>query len=89
MINLKRYLLNRIEDLLEKGYIFSHVFEMIISTINDKKYMTYEYYIKQPMQAIELNLNLNLAKNPHLINSPNRSHIHPLIRNYSHIPYNN
>ena len=37
------------------------------------------------MQAIELKSNVNIAKNPHLINSLNRSHNHPLIRKYSHI----
>ena len=47
--------------------------------------MTYDYYIKNPMPAIELKLNMILAKNPHHINPLNRSHIHPLIRKYSHI----
>ena len=47
--------------------------------------MTYDYYIQHPIPAVELKLNMILAKNPHLINSLNRSHIHPLIRKYSHI----
>ena len=51
---------------------------MNISTINDKRYMTYDYYIHHVMPAIELRLNIILAKNLHLINSLNRSHIHPL-----------
>ena len=37
------------------------------------------------MPAIELKLNTIIAKNPHLINSLNRSHIHPLIQKSSHI----
>ena len=54
---------------------------MNISTLNDKMYMTYDKYIKHPMQAMELKLNMIFAKNPHLISSLNRSHNHPLIQN--------
>ena len=58
---------------------------MNISTINGKRYMTSDYYIQYPMPAIELKFNIILAKNPHFINSLNISHIHRLIRKYSHI----
>ena len=51
--------------------------------------MTCNYYLQHPIQAVERKLNLIIAKNPHLINSLNRSHNHPLIRNYSHTPFNN
>ena len=54
-----------------------------------KMNMTYEHYIKQPMQAVELKLNMIVAKNPHLINSLYRYIKHPLIRKISHIPFNN
>ena len=37
------------------------------------------------MHAIELKLIMIIAKNPHLINSLNRSHNHPLMRKYYHI----
>ena len=36
LIKLKRYLLDRFEDFIEKRFIFSHIDEMNISTINDK-----------------------------------------------------
>ena len=39
------------------------------------------------MAAIELKLNMILSKNPNLINSLNRSHVHPLIRKYSRTRY--
>ena len=58
---------------------------MNISTNNDKRYVTYDYYIQHSMPAVELKLNKTLAKNPHLINSLNRSHNHALNRKYSHI----
>ena len=32
---------------------------------------------------------MNIARNPHLINSLNRNKNHPLLRKYSHIPVNN
>ena len=51
--------------------------------------MTYENYIIEPMQAIEIKLNIIIAKNPKLINSLDRNKSHPLIKKYSHIPFNN
>ena len=84
-INLKRYLLYQIDNFIEKGLEFSYIDEMNITTLNDKMYMTYHYYIKHPMPAVDLKLNMIISKNPHLIKSLNRSHIHPLIRKYSHI----
>ena len=84
-INLKRYLLFQIDNFIEKGHEFSHIDEMNISTVNDKMYMTYDYYILHPMPSLELRLNMIISKNPHLIKSLNRSHIHPIIRKYSHI----
>ena len=47
--------------------------------------MTYEYFIQYPMPMVEKHLNMVIAKNPHLIKSLNRSHIHPLIQKYSFI----
>ena len=88
-INLDESLLYHIDGFLEKGYVFSHIDEMKISTNIDKCIMTNDYYIQHLMQAVELNLNVILAKNPHLIQSLKRSHDHPLIRKYSHMPVNN
>ena len=62
---------------------------MNIKTIGHKRFMRYEYYVKQPTQMIDLKLNLIIAKNPHLINSLGRSINHPLITKYSIIPINN
>ena len=51
--------------------------------------MTYEYCIKQVMQAVELGLNVIIAKNPYLVISLNRYINHPLFRKFSHISFNN
>ena len=83
LINLKRYLLYEIDKFIENGHIFSHIDELNITTINDKTFMAYHFYIALPMPAVELKLNMIISKNPHLIKSLNRSHIHPLIRKYS------
>ena len=64
---------------------FLHFDEMNVTTTNDKTYITNKFYITRPMPNVELKLNMILSKNPHLIKSPNRSHIHPLIRKYSYI----
>ena len=77
--NLRRYLLYRIEDFIEKGYVFSHFDEMDILTVVCKMYMNYDEYIKQHKDAIELKINRIVAKYPHLKNSLNRSLIKPLI----------
>ena len=82
---MKRYLLYQIDIFIDKAYEFSHIDEMNITTVNDKMYMTHDKHIKHPMSAVESKLNMILSKNPHLIKSLNRSHIHPFIRKYSHI----
>ena len=51
--------------------------------------MTYEHYNKQPMPMVELKLKMIFAKNSNLINSPDRTINHPLIRKYSNNPFNN
>ena len=61
---------------------------MIIKTVSDRCNMTYKHYLHQPMHMVELKLNMNFAKNPQMINSLDRSKNHPLIRKYSHVPFN-
>ena len=41
------------------------------------------------MSMVERRINIIIAKNPSLINKLNRDKNHPLIRKYSHIPFNN
>ena len=57
---------------------------MTNNIISDRCNMTYDYYIQHPMPAVERRLNMNIAKNPHLINSFDRNKNHPLIRNQSY-----
>ena len=61
---------------------------MTINIISHMCNLTYEYYINQPMSMCEIKINMNIARNPHLINSLDRDKVHPLVRKYSHIPFN-
>ena len=49
--------------------------------------MTYDFYIKQPMQMVELEMNLLIGGNLHLINALDRSVSHPLVKEFSQIPF--
>ena len=51
--------------------------------------MTYEYYINQPKSICERQINLIIAKNPHLKNSLNRNKNLSLIRKKSYITFDN
>ena len=63
-INLEHQLSNQINSSTAKCFNFSHITEMNIKTTNDKLSMSYEHYINQPMQAVEMKLNMIIAKNP-------------------------
>ena len=77
---MKNYLTYYIHRVISNGRIFSHIHEMKIKTTSNKCYMNYKYYLKQPMHMIERRLNMNVAKNPQLINSLSRGSGHPLIK---------
>ena len=46
---------------------------MTIEAISDRCNKTYEHYMNQPMQSVELRLNMVVGKNPQLINSLDRN----------------
>ena len=87
-INIKSYLLFYIDSCDSGGFKFSNMNHMIINTISCMCNMSYKYYINHPMSMLERRTNMIIAKNPHLINPLGRKKNHPLIRNYSHIPFN-
>ena len=84
----KSFLINAIQDFINQGYKFSHISFMNIITIHIKRTMTYEYHITNTMPMVERWINFIFAENPKLINSLDRNKNHPLIRKYSHIPFN-
>ena len=86
-INIKNYLLFYIDSCESGGFKFNNIIHMNINTISCKCNMSYKHYINQPMPAVERRINMIIAKNPQLINSLDRNKNHPLIRKYSHIPF--
>ena len=86
---MKGYLLYWIDYFMSRGHKFCKTNEMIVPTISNRRDMTYKHYINQPMSMCERKINLNIARDPHLINSLDRNKNHPLIRTCSHIPFNN
>ena len=65
-LHLKRFSLNWIENFSGRGYKFSHLSEMCITTISNKKFMSFDIYHRRPRQRIELELNLIFDDNPQL-----------------------
>ena len=72
-------------DCLELRYKFCHINQMNINTKSDRCNMTYNRYMNNPMSMVERQINFNIAKNPNLFNTLDRTKNHPLIRNISHI----
>ena len=84
-INLKSYLFFYIESHCIKNFKIN---QMIINTISCLCNMTYKYYLTNPMSMVERRMNFIIATNPKLINTLDRNKNHPLIRKYSHTPFN-
>ena len=60
---------------------------MTSNIISDRCNITYKNYINSPMPMVERRINYIIARNPQLINILDRNKNHPLIRKYSHIPF--
>ena len=58
---------NYIRETIE-GYDFSHIAEMNIITLANKRDMTYDFYLKNIMSAFEWKLNSKINKDKNLIN---------------------
>ena len=86
---IKNFLLSYIDCFKSRGYIFYNNNRMNVNSISDRCNMTYELYMSQPMSMCELQVNLNVAKSPQLMNSLSRNKIHPFIRKCSHKPFIN
>ena len=66
---IKSFLLCYIDCFKSRGYKFYIINRMTINSISDRCNMTYEHCRSQPMSICELQVNLNVAKNPQLANS--------------------
>ena len=82
MISWKKYLENVIDDFKDEGYNFNHIEKMNIITISNKMDMTYDFYNKHFMHAVERKSNAMVNKNKSLINKFNETCRHPLNRKF-------
>ena len=62
---------------------------MNISILFDKCNITFENYINNPVNMVEMRININFAENPELINLIERNKNDPLVRKFSHISFKN
>ena len=79
---MEKYLENVIDDSKNKGHNFNHIEEMIIITISKKMDMSYDFYIKHNMHAIEWKINAMVNKNKSLINKFPRNWRHIFNRKF-------
>ena len=80
IINIYRYFLYDIHCFKSRGQNLYNINQMAININSDRCKMTYEHYINQPMHMCERKIIMNIARNPHLINSSNRNKNHSRIR---------
>ena len=67
IISWQKFLEKVIDDFKNKGYIFNHIEEVNIITIANIRDMSYDYYLKHNMHAVERKLNAMINKNKNLI----------------------
>ena len=72
-ISWKNFLEEVIDDFKDKGYTLNHIAEMHIITIANKLDMSYDFYIKHNMHAVEWKLNAMINRNKSLINKNNHN----------------
>ena len=68
MIPWKNFLKKVVDDFKDEGYKFNHIAEIHINTIANKMDMSYDFFFKHNMQAVEWKLNAMINENKSLIN---------------------
>ena len=72
IIKINKSLLYDIDCFKSRGYKFFNINQVRININSERCNMTYKYYTNQPMHMCERKINMNIAKNPHLLNSLDR-----------------
>ena len=83
-----RFSENVISDIKGKGYDFNHMVEMNLITIVIKRVMSYDFYFKHGMCALERKLSAMINKNKNLINKIDRNWRHILNKIFKFIVFN-
>ena len=63
---------------------FLQKLELRITFASCRKFMTYEFYIKQPMPMCEIKLNQHLARKPELLRLFGRYKVYTYLQKYAH-----
>ena len=79
---MAEFLEKLIDDFKNNGYKFNHIEEMDIITIVNKMDVSYDFYFKHNMCALEWRINAMIIKNKSWINKISRNWRHPLNRNF-------
>ena len=82
MVSWKIFVEKKISNLKNGGYDFSHISEMNIIIVCNKMYMTYDFFMKHNMPAVEWKINQIIHRDKNLINKFPLSWIHPLNRKF-------
>ena len=83
MICWKIFLMKVIDDFKDKGYTFNHIAEMHNITIANKMDMSYDFFIRHNMCALEWKLNAMINRSESLINKFDGNWSHPWNRKLS------
>ena len=81
-VSWSNYLRDAIHKLKEEEDHFNHIAEMDIITLAHKRDMTYDFYLKHNMPAIEWKLNAMINKDKNLINKFPQNWRHPIITKF-------
>ena len=82
MVSWKVFVENAIINLKNDGFDFSHISQMNIIIVCNKLDMTYDFYMKHNIPAVEWKINQLINKDEKLINKFPTSWIHPLNREF-------
>ena len=80
---------NVIEDFNNKGCTFNHIAERNIITLANKKDMSYGFYCKHNMHAVEMKLIMMIKKDKTVLNNLLQKWRHLLNRKHSYVRFNN
>ena len=74
-----------ISDFKDKGYIFNHIAEMANITIAKKMDMSYDFFIRHNLHAVEWKIIAMINRNKSLIKKLNRNWRHLVIRKFKQV----
>ena len=88
-LSLKDIDINKIDEAYfkDKGYTFNHIAELHFKTVAHKMDMSYDYFIKQKMHAIEGKTNAMMIKDKSLMNKFDRKWRQPLNTKFESYPF--